>query len=417
MGALFRSDAIDFARQRLGNPVNNFGVGSWIIVSFMVAVFATATAFICTAHYTKRETILGAVVPGDGVLKVSPVRSGIIRDVLVRSGDAVHKGQPLFTVSYDVMLEDGAGLAGRINASTAAQTQAATEQGRLKKAQVSQERAALLAKRDGLDADAGVYRQQQAIQADRVALLENTVASSRQLFEQKYMSAVQLRQREDALLEGRQSLVQIGQSLLQTENQIRQIDRQLEGLTLQISEADSTLALTRSQMEEKRLTGLSEQGGFIVAARDGRITSLQSRTGDVVAAGQTLAMIVPASTGQRQLVHLWAPSRAVGFVREGARVRLMFDAFPYQTFGVGGGKVVEVSTAPILPNELPIPIETNEQMYRIVVALDRNDLTAYGRNWPLTPGMRLTADLVLDERSLLDWLLDPLLAATRRNRG
>ena len=39
---------------------------------------------------------------------------------------------------------------------------------------------------------------------------------------------------------------------------------------------------------------------------------------------------------------------------------------------------------------------------------------AYGKAWPLAAGMSLSADLVLEERSLLDWLLEPLLAAKKR---
>ena len=55
-----------------------------------------------------------------------------------------------------------------------------------------------------------------------------------------------------------------------------------------------------------------------------------------------------------------------------------------------------------------------EALYRVRVALLSSSQTAYGRDWPLSPGMRLTADLVLEDRSFLAWLLDPLLAAQKR---
>lgn len=414
MDKLFRPEAVDFARHRWGEPVNNFGVKSWVVTGFMLAVFLTAMVFLCAARYTRKETVLGAIVPGDGVVRVSPMRDSSIKSVLVRGGQTVRRGDPLFAVSYDVTLETGDALSGQLNATTEAQRQSGETQGRLKIHQVMQERAALAARRAGLIDDIATYRMQHEIQVDRVALLEITVEQSRKVYEQNYMSAVQLRQREDALLQARQSLVQIEQSIQQAGSQMRQIDQQLKGLNFQISEAGASLALSRAQMEEKRLNNLSNQGGYIVAPQSGRVTAVQTRAGDVVTGGQTLAIVVPEKARATQVVHLWAPSRAVGFVRPGADVRLMFDAFPYQTFGVGSGRVVEVSTAPIMPNELPMPIETREQMYRIVVALEREDLTAYGRTWPLTPGMRLTADLVLDERTLLEWLLDPIIAARKR---
>ncbi|MDC7693463.1 HlyD family efflux transporter periplasmic adaptor subunit [Asticcacaulis sp. DXS10W] len=414
---LLRSEAVDHARQRWGSPASYFGLTSWILVGFFIAVFASAATFICLANYTKKETVLGSVVPDDGVVRVSPMRSGLVKEVFVKSGQAVRKGEALFSISYDVTLEDGAKLSERINATTDAQNRATQTQVRLRKAQLAEDAGALLVRRDGLEADVAAFQKQKAIQADRVILLESTVKSSRELFEQRFVSAVQLRQREDALLLARQSLVQSEQSIQQTQNQIQQIERQIRGLRAQIASSEADLALSRAQMEEKRLTEASGQGGHIVAAQSGRMTSVQARAGDIVNSGQSLAMIVPETARRSQVVQLWAPSRAVGFVRKGDRVRVMFDAFPYQTFGVGEGKVVEVSTAPVMPADLPVPIETDEQMYKIVVALDRNDLTAYGRSWPLMPGMRLTADLVLDERSLLDWLLDPLIAAQKRAAG
>ena len=128
--------------------------------------------------------------------------------------------------------------------------------------------------------------------------------------------------------------------------------------------------------------------------------------------GRALAVIVPQ--GKPLQAELWAPSRAAGFITQGDRVRLMYDAFPYQKFGVGHGRVSSVSGAPVDPQDLAVPIESREALYRIVVNLDEDSVAGYGKRWPLTPGMRLSADLVLDERNLWEWLLEPVIAANRR---
>lgn len=414
-GDLFRTEVIDFARTRFGSPVRNPGIKSWVLVSFLTALVATVAAFLCASQYTKRETVLGEVVPSEGILKVSSLRNGTIRQVLVRSGDLVHKDQPLFSISNDLTLVDGQSFASRINVATGQQLRSGELQGKARKAQLIKDRAVLDARRSGLETDLGSLKQQKALQIDRVTLLESTVAAARRLNAQNYMSVFELRQREDTLLQARQAVAQLDRAILQNESQMREIAQQVESLAFQLRESDAGQELERAQMEEKRLNELSAQGGFILAARDGHFTSLQVRSGDVVSAGQPLAMIVPDKRAGALRVHLWAPSRAIGFVRPGDRVRLMFDAFPYQKFGGGSGRVVEVSSAPMMPNELPVPVETREQMYMIVVSLDRDSLDAYGKNWSLTPGMRLTADLVLDRRSLLDWLLEPVLAV--RHRG
>ncbi|WP_404932111.1 HlyD family efflux transporter periplasmic adaptor subunit [Massilia atriviolacea] len=181
---------------------------------------------------------------------------------------------------------------------------------------------------------------------------------------------------------------------------------------------DHSTAQIAVKEEEKRLNAEATYADNPTSPRDGVVSALQVKNGTPVSLNQTLAVIVPEhGNGIRSAleIELWAPSRAIGMVRNGAKVKVMFDAFPYQIFGVGEGQVRFVSSAPVLPNELPIPTEMNEQLYKIRVALERDSLSAYGKQWPLAPGMRVSADLVLEERSLLDWLLDPLHAIKRRS--
>ena len=55
-----------------------------------------------------------------------------------------------------------------------------------------------------------------------------------------------------------------------------------------------------------------------------------------------------------------------------------------------------------------------EPVFRVRVRLSQNAVSAYGEQMPLQPGMLLAADVIVDKRSLLEWLLDPLYAAGRR---
>jgi len=48
--------------------------------------------------------------------------------------------------------------------------------------------------------------------------------------------------------------------------------------------------------------------------------------------------------------------------------------------------------------------------YRVVVALNNQMIQAYGRNIPLRSGMKLDADIVIEQRSLLRWLFDPVFS-------
>jgi membrane fusion protein len=108
---------------------------------------------------------------------------------------------------------------------------------------------------------------------------------------------------------------------------------------------------------------------------------------------------------------LYVPTRAVGFVRAGQPVRVLYDAFPYQSFGTYGGRIETVSQTILTASDVSGPISLSEPAYRVTARLDRPDVDAYGRRVPLQPGMLLKADIILEKRSLLKWLLDPLLSA------
>jgi membrane fusion protein len=47
----------------------------------------------------------------------------------------------------------------------------------------------------------------------------------------------------------------------------------------------------------------------------------------------------------------------------------------------------------------------------VVVALEREDVDAYGKKMPLRPDMLLKADIILERRTLVQWILQPLLSA------
>jgi membrane fusion protein len=127
---------------------------------------------------------------------------------------------------------------------------------------------------------------------------------------------------------------------------------------------------------------------------------------------ETVAAIVPA--GSRLQAELFVPSRAAGFIRPGQEVRLMYDAFPHQTFGASIGRVAEISRTVLAPSEVTSGLELREPVFRVRVNLDREEVEAYGEHIPLQAGMSLRADLIIDRRTLIEWLLDPVYAAARR---
>lgn len=158
------------------------------------------------------------------------------------------------------------------------------------------------------------------------------------------------------------------------------------------------------------------QNGFALVARaNGRVTALQAKVGDATDASKPLMAIIP--TGSVLQAELYLPSRAAGFVEGGQTVRLLYDAFPSTRFGPGYGTVANLSTTVLNPDEVRASVKATEPVYRVVVSLRDNAVNAYGKRLPLQSGMALSADILLESRSFLDMLLDPLRAAAGRTLG
>jgi membrane fusion protein len=154
---------------------------------------------------------------------------------------------------------------------------------------------------------------------------------------------------------------------------------------------------------------LSSRQTLLTAPFDGTVTSLVVTPGQSVPSGASLAAIVPDHSPMTAV--LYVPSTAIGFVEAGQRVRVSYDAFPYQRFGQYHGVVHSVSQTdvPMAAN----PDKQDRRAYFLVrVTLDSSSVKAYDAEIPLRPGLTLTADIEIDRRSLIRWMLDPLFAFT-----
>jgi membrane fusion protein len=105
-------------------------------------------------------------------------------------------------------------------------------------------------------------------------------------------------------------------------------------------------------------------------------------------------------------------------------VLLRYHAYPYQKFGHHEGVVTNVSRAAVSPGELPSQLAgltslygANEPVYRLTAGLASQTITAYGQPMPLQPGMQLEADVIIEKRRLIEWVLDPLFTLTGKWSG
>jgi membrane fusion protein len=414
---ILRSEAFVESHRSLGKPARLLGVPTWTLCCFLLLVLAGTLAFMLTAHYARKETVPGQVVPTAGSFRIASAQSGIAEVVLVRDGDVVKAGTRLIGISSNSTLRNGESLADGIKLQQAAQKNAQEQQVKARLQQISEQIGELNARRASIAADIDQLQETREILRKRRGLQISDLDGFRQLASSGMAPRTLIRQHEDALLAIEQQIQQADRETARQRNQLLEMAPQLRRLQADASLARSEALTVKAELQERALTSEAQLSRYLTAPTDGRVTALQVRAGMPVTAGQTLAVVVPGNAGSSDAqleVELWAPSRAIGFVKPGAAVRVMYDAFPYQTFGVGTGRVYEIAGTPVAPQELQAPVESREQLFRIRVRLDRETLEAYGRTWPLVPGMRLSADLVLEKQSVFDWLLAPVNAVRRR---
>lgn len=149
------------------------------------------------------------------------------------------------------------------------------------------------------------------------------------------------------------------------------------------------------------------------APQDGVIKDLATHTaGTVVQPGTVLASLVPRE--EKLKAEVWVSNEDIGFVRPGLTVKLKFATYPFQKYGMGQGTVEHVSADAQSEEEARDQGLAGGQRplrYKALVALDANALEMDGVQYPLSVGMQTTAEILLGDRTVAEYLLSPVKKA------
>jgi hemolysin D len=205
------------------------------------------------------------------------------------------------------------------------------------------------------------------------------------------------------------------QELIQGEAQLESSGEQLKKLRLDYKAAANELATAEEKLRLQLDTARAEADAAdrirfenidkdnflqIVAPVSGVVTDLTStQPGDKVQANTPLGGIAPANSRSVVKVEIAENDRA--FLRVGLPVKLKFNAFPYQRYGVINGRLEYVS-----PATKPAS-QTRPAMYEAQVSLERDYYQIAETKYPLRFGMIATVEIVVRQRRLIDLALDP----------
>jgi membrane fusion protein len=408
--SLFRHEAVDFQRhnREWGRVAELQPLSIKIITWFITAATALVIIFLFLGQYSRKETVVGYLTPTSGTSKIFVPQRGTIKELQVREGQQVHEGQTLLTIDTDQIAASGLDVNATMLDTLRSQKDLLIRQIAAEEEREKSERERLAAMINGFEVEISQLQAQLKIQGERIQVEEEFVASATELKKAGYMADADFKRRQQALLEQKQNLNSLNQQVAARQNQLTETRYSLQQLPTVMA---GKIQVLRSELAttEQRITEISGRRAYVIRApTEGRVSMLQATVGQFADPRQLQMEIVPTESVLQ--AELFVPTRAIGFVQPGQQVRILYDAFPYQQFGAYSGRVLSISQTILTRSDTSGPIELKEPAYRVTAALDRPDIDAYGKKIPLQADMLLRADIIIEKRSLISWLLDPLLS-------
>lgn len=375
--------------------------------------------FLAWSTYTQRSTVIGQLVPDSGLIKVHAPLPGIVIERKVAEGEEVKEGQVLYVVSS----ERQASAVGSIQASISGQVEQRQISLRAEAEKAAllhrQERDNLQRKIAALRAELAQLNAQIGLQEQQVSLAQAAFGRYQELLQRQYISPEMLERKQEAVLEQQARRQALERARLGIERELSGEENVLDSLPLKHQNQLAQLERLLSQAAQELSESEGKRRLLITAPQAGIVAAVVAEPGQTVDGGRPLLSIVPSNA--RLHAALYAPTRAIGFVKPGDRVLIRYQAYPYQKFGHHAGTVQTVSRTALPAAEFSVPgvVETNanEPLYRIHVRLDGQAIHAYGKPQALQAGMLLEADILQETRHLYEWLLEPLYSISGRMRG
>lgn len=413
MRRLFRQEALETHQQRLlGDVFLTHPLSFSGLTLFLAGIVIAVIVFVSLGSYARKETVTGFLSPDKGIVKVHAPRIGVVGQLHVREGEFVKQGAALVTLLGERITGSGIAVDSSMLNAVDAQLGEIEVRKTLENRRREAEETRLAAALSGLEAERNAIAGQIGVQRELLKILQTNYDRIRGMVKKGYISSDEYIAREENIFTNKQVLANLLQKHAANSAQTTQTTLALQRLPLESEGRLSELASAEADLVLKKIDLESRRSITITAQVAGEVTALQVTLGTSVNTLLPLLTILPE--GGTLEAHLYVPTRAIGFLKIGQEVRLLYDAFDYRRFGVHIGAISDISSAVLSPAETQSDIRITESSYRVIVQLEKQLVVAYGQKFPLQSGMLLRADIILEKRSLFHWLIDPLVSLRGR---
>lgn len=415
--SLFRKEAVSHQSERLTGVITLAQpLSIKLTVLILVFIAIAIITFLFTAEYSRKETVRGFLMPNKGVIKSFATQGGTIERLLVKEGDAVEKDQTLAIMIIHQNNADGLSLSSKLQKQLTSQLSLIDEEISQYRSIQVQENQNLENKASALKGEKSALESQLTLANEKLELLLAQQKDVKQLNDSGFISNFEKENQQQALLEAKQEKQNIARLLLQQNNQINQTAFDQANLPQQYTLRINSLLREKADIENQLAQVQNSHSYTITASHAGTVTGIQVVEGETLspskAQSKPLLHILPK--GSELVAELLLPTRSAGFIAKGQTSRLRFDAFPYQRFGFIESEITRIDRALIAPNEVQLPINLQEPVYRLRAKLSKQQMQAYGQAFELKSGMLFEADIMLEQRTLIEWLLEPIYSLKGR---
>ncbi|NIR62039.1 MAG: HlyD family type I secretion periplasmic adaptor subunit [Gammaproteobacteria bacterium] len=382
----------------------------------------------------------GKLVPKTRLKIVQPLEGGKVARILVEDGDRVTGGQTLIVMDASLSRADMQKLEDELNVAKLQlrRVQAELEdepferrggepQDAYRQAQaqyqanrqayrhaLAQERAALTDAKQQLASAGAVRRKLQSL----LPLYRREEQAARELREGRYVSELEVSERERTRIETEQDLRAQRHTIRSLKARITRIEARIEQLraTYRQELLDEQVRLSRQVAQLRQERNKQHYRNELLelkAPQDGIVKDLATHTeGTVVSAGTVLMRLVPVDEPLEAQVYV--TNADVGFVRPGQAARIKLSSYDFQKYGMVDAVVEQVSPDALVSRETEAAGDGGGPQalaYRTLLTLERQYLEQAGRRFGLRPGMHVAAEIKLGDRTVLEYLTSPIRKA------
>lgn len=379
---------------------------AWMFTLLALAIVVVSAIVLFHGEFGRSQNLRGVLVPSRGLIKLYPDSPLTVIEVLYKEGQWVEKGATLIRLAQRPIESSG----GNIDIARLL----------LLDRRLSVEKQKVIATKQVFEAQ---ERQlDRRIDGVQKQLIETTIQSGQQkrlvastsqeltrlsgLLARKLISDTEYEQRRRSKLSS-EAAFQAGRRSME------QLKAELAALYAEHDTAKAQFAIDRLRLQGDLLTldtqrlALSEQTETrIVAPRSGVVLGVHTNPGQRATPQRPLLTLFPADAVLE--AELYVPGSALASVRVDQRIKIKYDAFPFDEFGSYLATVTHVSYTIVKPDELDTPLPLQEPVYRVTAELVDASLENAAQAFALQPGMTFSTAVISERKKLIDWLLQPL---------